>query len=174
MQSFNNEIDDFGTKLKLTPDDVRSSLNHVISYFTSDAKNDMLNDGMMRPGFSEEVEEEAEEKVDFDPSRQLEIMLNPLEHTNRFLRYEFMKERNGITQESDARSNYCDIGWKNVDGLCWKMIRQDLTKLEAKQECMIKNADLVKPDNKRDNRNIAEFIWSEEARSCVWLGGFSN
>ena len=78
------------------------------------------------------------------------------------------------SQESNERSNYCDIGWKNIDGLCWKMIRDDLTKLEAKQECMIKNADLVKPDNKRDNRNIADFMWSEDARSCVWLGGFSN
>ena len=52
---------------------------------------------LMRPGFGEEVEE-PEEKESFDASRQLEIMLNPLEHTNRFLRYEFMKERNGITQ----------------------------------------------------------------------------
>ena len=159
------------------PDDVRSSLNHVMSYFMdSEAEINMLNDGM-RPGFGEEVEEEAEEpeeKADFDPTRQLEIMLNPLEHTNRFLRYEFMKERNGISQENNQRSNYCDIGWKNIDGLCWKMIREDLTKLEAKQNCMIKNADLVKPDNKRDNRNIADFMWSEEARSCVWLGGFSN
>merc|ERR1711893_382633 len=98
------------------PDDVRSSLNHVISYFmNSEAENDMLNDGM-RPSFGEEVEEieEPEEKVDFDPTRQLEIMLNPLEHTNRFLRYEFMKERNGISQENNQKSNYCDIGWKNI------------------------------------------------------------
>ena len=59
-----------------------------------DAENEMLND---TPGFGREVEE-PEEKESFDASRQLEIMLNPLEHTNRFLRYEFMKERNGITQ----------------------------------------------------------------------------
>ena len=78
------------------PDDVRSSLNHVIEYFMGDAENEMLNDSMS-PGFDREVEE-PEEKESFDASRQLEIMMNPLEHTNRFLRYEFMKERNGITQ----------------------------------------------------------------------------
>ena len=52
------------------PDDVRSSLNHVIEYFMGEAENEMLNDGTMRPGFGEEVEE-PEEKENFDASWKL-------------------------------------------------------------------------------------------------------
>jgi hypothetical protein len=162
-----SEIDDFGDKYKVMPDDVRDSLNHVIEYFTSSGEGNMLMDSVM-PGYGEDEEEEGS---DFDASRTLGIILNPMENTNRFLRYEFMKEKNGITDaESERNGRNCDFGWKNIDGLCWKMIRDDMTKLDAKQNCMIKNAELVKPDNKRDNRNIADFMWAEEAKSCVWLG----
>merc|ERR1711990_26399 len=38
LTSLNNEIDDFATKWKIMPDDVRSSLNHVIEYFMGDAE----------------------------------------------------------------------------------------------------------------------------------------
>ena len=47
----------------------------------------------------EEIEEEEENTKDFDAARLLQIMLNPLDNTNRFLRYEFMKEKNRIQSD---------------------------------------------------------------------------
>jgi len=167
-------------KIRNMPDDVADAANIVIDYFKRES-------AMLMDVFPEEEEieyeeeeeaEEVEEPKKFNAARTLQIMLNPIENTNRFLRYEFMKERNRISDGAEAigiKINpshlTCDKGWKNIDGLCWKYIKSDISnKMAAKANCLAKNGELVKPSTYRDNRNIASFMWEEEIETCVWLG----
>ena len=53
-----------------------------------------------------------------------------------------IKEKPGDTvsdycEKHNSSERYCDFGWTNYDGLCWKLIDTELPKNEAKAKCLV-------------------------------------